>query len=861
MIQNLFNTGGFHWWVGVVEDRMDPLLLGRCRVRVLGYHTEDKAVLPTEDLPWAMPIQSITSGAVTGFGRSATGLLESSWVFGFFADGEDGQQPLILGSFAGIPQTDFYARMAGKGFTDPFDVYPLKELLDEPDTNRLARNQSIGETIVQDKRDSRRLSVEVAFQKLPSQWNQPRIPYNAKYPFNHVTFSESGHVLEMDDTANNERLHVYHRMGTFVEIDSRGTMVRKIIGDDYHIVESNGYIFIRGKANVTVEGTINIYTKNDCNLQVDGNLTAHAHGNMEFKSGKKMIFSAADNIEMHTDKTVKINADSAINMKSGSKITLDGKVATVSASPITEVATLKMNGMSMTPIPPRAPSVGSISTIPAKSPREQIITVGESLGLAQLLEIQAQKFQAEETVGGVPLELAREYADIRQSELETGLATSIPSIDVLEGEPNGGCETGNQAVKIARKDVGVVESRDQTKRGKNCGGVQGGGELPLGNGPFGSGNPGRIDEMLRIAGYDNQKHIATGGNSGKGEGYYWCAAAVTAWWKEAGITTPPTPTGRCVDWAQWAKGLGLYSDAPEVGGLIIYGPEGKEHHIGLVASVGDTLGTIEGNTSNGSFDRNGGGCFAKSVPRWNTRTGPESGNRHIAFIKIPTNVCVPVPKTTSVETLEASMDIKNYLNAVRGQFGLTDEVWNQLPSVVEKFEINTPARMAHFLGQIKHESGSFRRTEENLSYSSVNTIRAAFRSPTRDKDDNVLNGLVKNPEALGNFVYANRIGNGDVASGDGYRYRGRGFIQTTGKSNYMAFNKFVPEDVVQNPDLLKTKYALLSSGFWWKNNNLNSLADRGFDRSNITTMTRRINGGTNGLEERIRFVEEFATLI
>ena len=131
--------GEFVWWQGVVEDRLDPLKLGRCRVRVLGYHTdnkEDGVGIPTADLPWATPSQPITSAAMNGVGTTPMGPVEGTWVFGFFRDGKNAQEPVIIGTFGGIPEA---VSDPSKGFNDPYGAYPLSSHLDEPDTNRLAR--------------------------------------------------------------------------------------------------------------------------------------------------------------------------------------------------------------------------------------------------------------------------------------------------------------------------------------------------------------------------------------------------------------------------------------------------------------------------------------------------------------------------------------------------------------------------------------------------------------------------------------------------------------------------------------------------------------------------------------------------
>jgi hypothetical protein len=103
-MRNLYDNGGFHWWLGVVEDRQDPQALGRCRVRVAGYHISDKTVLPTEDLPWAMPLMPMTSASVSGIGNAPVGAVEGTWVLGFFLDGEECQIPVMLGTFPGMEE-------------------------------------------------------------------------------------------------------------------------------------------------------------------------------------------------------------------------------------------------------------------------------------------------------------------------------------------------------------------------------------------------------------------------------------------------------------------------------------------------------------------------------------------------------------------------------------------------------------------------------------------------------------------------------------------------------------------------------------------------------------------------------------
>ena len=514
-------------YTGVIEDRYDPLKLGRCKVRIVGLHTHDVTKLPTADLPWAIPLQPITSAAVSGIGQTPLGLVEGTWVVVMFQD-DDQQYPIIIGSIAGIPQSssaditvddstlkikidgeltegntqsnvlldgsgnpvvdgsgnpiqttqfptvlentntlkraaEFNAsdkcialikrfeglrlnsyqdsvgiwtigygttrinnspviegmtiatseaekyllsdlntkfvpivqrntralitqsmfdalccftynvgggnlgkstlikdlnsskyldaaagflqwtkaggvelsglvkrrtaekdlflaegvpNVAGElppqaaaetttapqpnsnspttatqstasvnGFVDPKGKYPL--YFNEPDTNRLARHEEINKTIVYKKEAGIITGVETAN---GSTWDQSPIPYNSQYPFNHVMQTESGHVLEFDDTPNSERIHLYHKSGTFTEIDANGTQVNRIIGDGYEILERNGYVQIHGSLNVTVDGAQNVLIKNGMNLSVRGvaNINVYNDANLNVSGSLKM---------------------------------------------------------------------------------------------------------------------------------------------------------------------------------------------------------------------------------------------------------------------------------------------------------------------------------------------------------------------------------------------------------------------------------------------------------------------------------------------------------------------------------------------------------------------------------------------
>jgi putative chitinase len=177
---------------------------------------------------------------------------------------------------------------------------------------------------------------------------------------------------------------------------------------------------------------------------------------------------------------------------------------------------------------------------------------------------------------------------------------------------------------------------------------------------------------------------------------------------------------------------------------------------------------------------------------------------------------------------------------------IPDKVKAELWYVMSKFGINTPERLAHFLGQCHHESGGFKFTTENTNYSEVG-LKKRFNKYFKDKD---ISKYARNPEKIANLVYANRMGNGNEASGDGFRFRGRGYIQLTGKNNYKAFDKFVDDDIVLNPDLVATKYPLLSAAWFWDVNDLNEICDKGVNKSTIFAVTKKVNGGIKGLEER-----------
>jgi putative chitinase len=193
-----------------------------------------------------------------------------------------------------------------------------------------------------------------------------------------------------------------------------------------------------------------------------------------------------------------------------------------------------------------------------------------------------------------------------------------------------------------------------------------------------------------------------------------------------------------------------------------------------------------------------------------------------------------------------------------------DNVIAQIPGVMEKFQINTPLRLAHFLAQCGHESGGFRLTKENLNYSAkglMGIFKKYFTKADKTPDTAKAALYERKPEKIANLVYANRMGNGPETSGDGAKYCGRGYIQLTGKDNYTAFGKSINEDLTVDPTVVASKYALLSAAWFFSKNGLHKLADGGATDAVVTMITKRVNGGTIGLPDRIKHFKEYHALL
>jgi len=207
-----------------------------------------------------------------------------------------------------------------------------------------------------------------------------------------------------------------------------------------------------------------------------------------------------------------------------------------------------------------------------------------------------------------------------------------------------------------------------------------------------------------------------------------------------------------------------------------------------------------------------------------------------------------------VSTLIPNSNFK--LDKLKGH--IPDSVIAQIPDTAVKFGITTPLRLAHFLSQCSHESAGFKAVQENLNYSAkglMDIFKKYFPTQTLAEQ------YQKNPQKIASKVYGGRMGNGDESTGEGYKFRGRGFLQTTGKENYANFAKFIGEDTVANPDLVATKYPLASAAFFFQSNGLWSICDKGADDKTVTLVTKRVNGGSIGLTERIHHFKEYYKLL
>jgi len=337
-MKNFMGKDGFQWFVGVVEDRQDPKTLGRLKVRCLGHHTEDLYKLPTADLPWAHVMNPITSATVSGIGQSPLGVVEGTWVVGFFSDGPSAQQPIIMGTLPGVPST-LPTKDSNIGFQDYGNGnYPKYK---ETDVNRLAVNDDDNPhsslTIREADRDLAvgiaqidgifegvaQIPADLDITKPLSAWFEPSTPYNASYPHNHVHESEGGHIKEIDDTPGSERIHERHSSGSGYEIHPNGTKVTRVKKDNFQITTADDFVHIQGKAYQTIDEGLRVRVNangqegNNYNIEVGQG----SNVNVEVNGGNINLTTLGSGEEDAGD--ININASRNLNIQVGNQMNVN----------------------------------------------------------------------------------------------------------------------------------------------------------------------------------------------------------------------------------------------------------------------------------------------------------------------------------------------------------------------------------------------------------------------------------------------------------------------------------------------------------------------------------------------------------
>lgn len=340
MTINVAGMEGFIWWVGVVENRLDPLKIGRAQIRIYHWHTDSKELMPTKELKWALSATPINND-------SPVPPKDGQWVMGFYLDGKDAQQPMMMFTLPGIPDN---AKDRGKGFNDQrtdeqlkteprppqsktykldgsgvqiverskAERFPNKEYLvitDEPTTPRLARNEpeEIKKTFIAERKKHRLKTVPIVNRTSSAEkWEEEKTKYDAKYPQNKVVETEAGHIMEIDDTYGKERIQWVHRSGTFMEIYPKGNTVTKVVNDNYEITMGNDNCVIMGNCNVTIMKDASIYVAGDVNMRTDGSMRLKIGQNYDIEVGGNMTTNVIGSVFTHVGSNVVLNVGSQL---------------------------------------------------------------------------------------------------------------------------------------------------------------------------------------------------------------------------------------------------------------------------------------------------------------------------------------------------------------------------------------------------------------------------------------------------------------------------------------------------------------------------------------------------------------------
>ena len=346
---DMFVGGQFAWFTGVVEDRFDPEEMNRVKVRCFGYHSENRSDIDTDDLPWATVMMPTTSSGTSGIGDTPHGLMEGSWVVGFFRDGPSAQDPIIMGSVAAKNSP----RSKSLGFTA--DEYPRGEYQNNSDINFAAREsmyedsnqletrKSLDRPAVQTARPAKVSSVapdkaETYYAEAPWTELAAMNEHVPEYPYNKVYESEGGHVEEIDDTPGFERTNRLHASGSYEEIYNDGTRQIKIVGDDYEVVLKNKNIHIRGNCNMTVDGDLRQMVYGNYHLQVEKDMTVNVKGSVQEMIGgnreteivrsRSTNVGVDDNLSVMNNSTTNIINDKLLTVGNDNTISVTNNMAT-----------------------------------------------------------------------------------------------------------------------------------------------------------------------------------------------------------------------------------------------------------------------------------------------------------------------------------------------------------------------------------------------------------------------------------------------------------------------------------------------------------------------------------------------------
>jgi len=305
-VKHYMGLDGFVWFVGVIEDRMDPEKLNRVRVRCYGFHSESKEDIPTEDLPWANCVVPPTNPA-------AYSPKEGDWVVGFFMDAYDAQQPVIMGILPGKPKAK---PKKSNGFADPNGVYP--KYVNEPTTTRLARGD-IKKTVIETIKKQRKKNVR-STRISGKRWDEPEPQYGAKYPYNYAHETESGHAFEMDDTKGKERVNLAHKIGTVIEFSSKGDRVDHIHKDKYSVTMGSDFMYVKGSCSITVDG--------DCDMKIGGKWNVEA-GEINICATRHVKIKGGSKTQIESGGGMDIKAGGSMKVGGGGKASFGGSSAVV----------------------------------------------------------------------------------------------------------------------------------------------------------------------------------------------------------------------------------------------------------------------------------------------------------------------------------------------------------------------------------------------------------------------------------------------------------------------------------------------------------------------------------------------------